>query len=350
MTNTLPRKTPLIVSALRGEKTDRIPLWLMRQAGRYLPEYRALRAQAGGFLAMAYNPAHASEITLQPIHRYGLDAAIIFSDILVIPHALGQDLRFEAGEGPRLGALDIDALQAGGIDRTLNAVYQALEQTREKLDAENFGETGLIGFCGAPWTVACYMIEGHGSPDFAKARNFAKDHTDQFAALMDILHAASLHYLLRQADSGAQALQIFDSWAGLAGEAEFDRWIIAPTQKLVRALKATRPDVPVIGFPRGVSLDRLRRYAQETGIDGLGCDYIHDPAALASLQGDVCVQGNLDPALLLEGGAAMDKAAMTILDALAGGPFIFNLGHGVIKETPPEHVARLVKLVQEYRA
>ncbi len=342
-------KTPLIISSLRREKTDRTPIWLMRQAGRYLPEYRELRAKAGGFLAMAYDPELASEITMQPVRRFGMDGAILFSDILVIPHALGQDLRFEAGEGPRLGELDLAKLDPLRIDQTLGSVYDTLTQTREKLNGEGFTETALIGFCGSPWTVACYMLEGRGATGFPTAKKYAQDNKAGFAALLDILVEASIHYLIRQAEAGAQVLQLFESWAGIVDEADFDAHVIAPTQIIVRTLKQKFPHIPVIGFPRGVSPALLSRYAAQTGIDGLGCDQSHSPSALKTLQGSVCIQGNLDNEVLLAGGTSMEDAARRLLDTLGAGAFVFNLGHGVIKETPPEHVAALVKLVQEYR-
>lgn len=343
------QKVPLIVNALRGEPNVRVPVWLMRQAGRYLPEYRELREKAGGFLAMAYDPELASEVTMQPIRRFGMDGAILFSDILVIPHALGQDLRFEAGEGPRLGELDLAALNEHDIDRVTAPVYETVRRTQIKLDKEGFADTALIGFCGSPWTVACYMIEGRGAERFPAARNYAKNNPAGLSVLFDILCRSSVHYLLRQIEAGAQVIQLFESWAGIVEEDDFDEHVIAPTKKIIAAIKEHYPDMPVIGFPRGASPALIARYVRETGIDGLGCDESHSPAALKALQSSVCLQGNLDNKLLLAGGRAMEDAARAILDTLASGPLIFNLGHGVIKETPPEHVAALVKLVQEYR-
>ncbi len=332
----------------------RPPIWLMRQAGRYLPEYRELRAKAGGFLAMAYDPELASEITLQPIRRFGMDGAILFSDILVIPHALGQDLRFETGEGPKLdpvrNAEDLARLTLSSIDDVLNPIYETLRLTRRKLDEEGFGDTALIGFCGAPWTVACYMVEGRGSKNFATPKQWAYADPEGFSRLIDLLVEASAHYLAKQIEAGAQIVQIFESWAGVLDEEGFDRWSIAPTKKLVQKIKTQYPHIPVIGFPRGATLALMDRYVQQTGIDGIGCDYTHAPADLKGLQKKVCVQGNLDPEILLTGGDALEAPVQTILDELAGGPFIFNLGHGVIKETDPDNVARLVKQVQEYRA
>lgn len=350
MNSITPSKTPLMIAALRREKTVRAPIWLMRQAGRYLPEYRDLREKAGGFLNMVYDPQLASEITLQPIRRFGMDGAILFSDILVIPHALGQELTFMTGEGPKLGALDLKKLNTDSIDETLSPVYETLRQTREKLDGEGFDNTALIGFAGGLFTVACYMIEGDGSKNFSKVKNYAADRPQEFSALIDVLFEATLHYLSRQIDAGAQIIQIFESWACLLEGAAFQRWIIEPTARLVAALKTRYPHVPVIGFPRAVSSQLLHEYQAQIPLDGLGCDQGQPSAVMKSLQNRVCVQGNLDPDLLLQGGQTMDDAALALLAALSPGPYIFNLGHGVIKETDPDQVARLVKLVQEYRS
>lgn len=346
---TQTRKT--ILRAWTGETTEHVPWWLMRQAGRYLPEYRDLRATAGGFLAMVYNPALASEITMQPIRRYGMKGAILFSDILVIPQALGQSLRFEAGEGPVLDpvrAQTLDTLDPEGIDRTLAPVYDTVSETAEKLRAENFDDTALIGFAGAPWTIACYMAEGHGSRDFHAAKTWAVRDPDSFAALIDIITAATIHYLSRQIEAGAEAVQLFDSWAGVADAAMFDRWIIAPTQKITAAIKARHPGVPVIGFPRGAG-EKIAAYAEQTGVDAVGIDYAMDPAWVRdALRPSVCAQGNMDPVYLLQGGEAMTRAAHHVLNCFKGRPFVFNLGHGVIKETDPASVARLAKIIGDF--
>lgn len=324
----------------------------MRQAGRYLPEYRELRAKAGGFLNLVYDPAMASEITMQPIRRFGMDCAILFSDILVIPQALGQTLTFTTGEGPRLSPAltpdTLDILDGTRIDDTLAPIYETVKQTRQKLDAEGFGDAALIGFAGSPWTVACYMVDGQGGGEFVKTKEFAKHNRAEFLALLDVIIAASIHYLSRQIQSGAQIIQLFDSWAGSLSAPDFHDLSIIPTRTIVRAIKQLHPDIPIIGFPRGVDISLLEQYALETGVDGVGCDESHDLADLKKLQSHACVQGNLDNELLLAGGENMDAAARKIMAALSDGPFIFNLGHGVIKETDPEQVDRLVKLVQEY--
>lgn len=349
-TMTTDRKT--ILRALKGEKTARVPWWLMRQAGRYLPEYRELRAQAGGFLNMVYNPALASEITLQPVRRYRMNGAILFSDILVIPQALGQALRFETGEGPVLDPVTPDtltSLDGTAIDRTLGPVYDTVAMTAEKLCGEGFDDTALIGFAGAPWTIACYMAEGKGSRDFHAAKIWAVQQPDSFAALIGMITDATIHYLSRQIDAGAEAVQIFDSWAGVADADMFDRWIIAPTVAIVAALKEKYPAVPVIGFPRGAG-EKARAYVQKTGVDAIGVDFATDPAwARDHLQGHACVQGNMDPAYLLAGGVEMERAARHVLTCLGDRAFVFNLGHGVIKETNPDSVARLGQIIREYR-
>lgn len=353
MNEMMIENSPLMVRALRREHVVRPPVWLMRQAGRYLPEYRELRAQAGGFLEMVYHPQRAAEITMQPVRRFGMDGAILFSDILVIPHALGQGVRFEAGAGPRLDPLkdpgDLHENGSEAVEIILAPIYETVRRVRDALSAEGFDQTALIGFCGGPWTVACYMIEGGGSSDFAAARTLATEDVDMMDRLFDRLIAVSIEYLCGQAQAGAQVLQIFESWAGLLAGDDFDRWVIAPTQKIIAGVRARYPNIPIIGFPRGVSKTLLARYVRETGVNGLGCDYTHDPADLRDLQEEVCLQGNLDPALLLEGGIAMEKAASHILESWTEGAFIFNLGHGVIKETDPDQVNKLVKLVQEYR-
>lgn len=342
-----------ILKTLKGEKTSPV-WWLMRQAGRYLPEYRELRAKAGGFLDMVYNPDLASEITLQPLRRFGMDAAILFSDILVVPQALGQGLRFAEGEGPLLDALktaqDVDRLDEGGIDKILEPVYETVRQTAQKLKAEKFSDTALIGFCGAPWTIACYMIEGKGSRDFHAAKLWAVRDPDSFSRLIDLVTRASIHYLSRQVEAGAEALQIFDSWAGIADEHMFSRWVIGPTRAIAAALKEKYPHVPLIGFPRGAG-EKAKDYFGQTHVDAIGLDYACSaPWARVQLQRHGCVQGNMDPAYLLQGGDTMQRAAEHILSVFSDGPFVFNLGHGVIKETDPEHVARLGRIIREFRA
>ena len=323
------------------------PIWLMRQAGRYLPEYRATRANAGGFLDLCYNPVLAAEVTLQPIRRYGFDASILFSDILVVPDALGQKVSFVEGEGPRLtplaGGADLAKLSLEGATKTFSIVAETVQRLRQDLPHE----TALIGFCGAPWTVATYMIGGQGSSDQAAARGMAYRDPVTFQALMDLLVAASVTYLDLQVKAGADLLQIFDSWAGSLPEDEFDRWVIAPTKQLVAEMKRRHPDVPIIGFPRGAGYHSAR-FARETGVDAVSCDTAMPLEQIrATLSGKTVVQGNLDPLLLVAGGERLERRTREIVRMLGVNPFIFNLGHGIVPHTPPEHVAKLVALVRD---
>ncbi|MBI1215743.1 MAG: uroporphyrinogen decarboxylase [Alphaproteobacteria bacterium] len=334
---------------LSGQAATPAPFWLMRQAGRYLPEYRALRERAGGFLDLCFNPEWAAEVTLQPLRRFDMDAAILFSDILVIPHALGQKLWFAPGEGPRLELLgDTQAFSGLGydaFDEKLSPVYETVRRVRAELPAHK----SLIGFAGAPWTVACYMIEGRGGGVFQAAQDFAKQNPDDFQNLMDILVAATARYLTAQVKAGADVLQIFDSWAGLLPPEEFERWVIAPTKALMDILRRDCPATPVIGFPRGVG-EACGKYAAATGVNGMGLGQEISITRAREICGDaICLQGNLAPELLLQGGVQMEEAVMDILDEAAGKPFIFNLGHGIIKETPPEHVARLAAIIRGHK-
>lgn len=330
-----------------GKPTVPAPIWLMRQAGRYLPEYRAVRAKAGSFLDLCYSPELAAEVTLQPIRRFGFDAAILFSDILVVPNALGQEVEFRDGEGPRLApvrsAADLARLDPKGTSAKFEKVFETVQRVRRGLP----GHTALIGFCGAPWTVASYMVAGCGTPDQADARLWAYRDPAGFGRLVDLLTDVSVSYLSGQVRTGADALQIFDSWAGNLPEDEFDRWVVRPTARMVAALREQYPQVPVIGFPRGAG-SKIRRYVAETGVHGLACDTalpLGEAARLLDGTG-VALQGNLDPLLLVAGGAVMEARARSILAAMTGRPFVFNLGHGVVPETPPEHVARLVEIVR----
>lgn len=349
-----PKNENLLLENLKGEQTDQVPFWFMRQAGRYLPEYRELRKQAGGFLDLVYDPEKASEVTLQPIRRFGMNGAILFSDILVIPQSLGQDLRFETGEGPKLQALkepqDIEKLTASDIDQTLSPIYETVSRVRQKLQVEGFHQTNLIGFAGAPWTVACYMIEGGGSKNFEKTKNWAANDPESFGKLIETISEATIHYLSKQVEAGAEALQLFDSWAGLLEGDDFDRWVMTSTAKIVKALKEKHPGTPVIGFPREAG-EKTASYAQKTAIDAIGLDYSLSPVwARDNLQATLPVQGNLDPSILLEGGEKMEKAAMNIIEIFSDKPFIFNLGHGVIKETPVEHVEQLSQIIRDFRS
>ena len=325
------------------------PIWLMRQAGRYLPEYRATRARAKGFLDFCLTPDLAVEATLQPIRRFGLDAAILFSDILVVPHALGQRVWFEDGVGPRLeplqGTAGLDALSASDLRQGLAPVYETVRRLRSELPAE----TTLIGFAGAPWTVATYMIEGGSSKDFATAKGWAYGAPEDFARLIDLLVEATTDHLLAQVEAGAEVLQLFDSWAGVWPEAALRRWCLAPAQEIRRRVRAAHPDIPMILFPRGAGL-LYQAYAAEAGAEGLSLDTTMPlPWARDTLQTRVTVQGNLDPVMLRTGGGVMQSAVQDILEGLGRRPFIFNLGHGVLPDTPPEHVAALVDQVRAWR-
>jgi uroporphyrinogen decarboxylase len=331
-----------ILRALAGERSDIPPIWLMRQAGRYLPEYRAIREKAGSFLDLCFNSRLAAEVTLQPIRRFGFDAAILFSDILVVPHALGQRVSFEAGEGPRLDAIDeLGAQQRLRRDidhEKLAAVYEAIRLVKEELPPQ----VALLGFCGAPWTVATYMIAGFGTPDQFPARIFAYRHPQAFAELIEVLVKASAEYLVRQFEAGVDAVQIFDSWAGILPAGEFRRWCIEPMVRIATNVRQRVPGAKIIGFPRGAGTE-LSNYLSGVPVDAVGLDWMVDLTfARECVQSQRPVQGNLDPLALLVGGKALDDAVDAILDALRQGPFIFNLGHGILPDTPIEHVEQLI--------
>lgn len=326
------------------------PFWLMRQAGRYLPEYREARRKAGDFLTLCYTPEFAVEVTLQPLRRYGMDAAILFSDILVIPDGLGQKVEFRAGEGPVLEPVrrprDLNGLALGRLGRHLSPVYEAVSMLSQTIPEQ----TALIGFAGAPWTVATYMVEGRGGTGFKIALDWAGRQGGGFEHLIDLLVEATEQHLLAQIDAGAEVVQLFDTWAGLLDERGFQRWVIEPTARITAVVKARHADVPVIGFPRGCGA-RYIDYVKETGVDGIGLDSDVSPDwARDELQPLCTVQGNLDNQVLVAGGEALDRQARRILAALSGGPFIFNLGHGVVPETPPENVARLAALIRQWPA
>ena len=341
----------LLLAALAGKKTKRVPFWFMRQAGRYLPEYRQLREKAGGFLDMVYSPALAAEVTIQPLRRFGMDAAILFSDILVVPHALGCKVEFLEGEGPKLGRITVANLpffNAPAFDARALPVYETVHRVRRMLKDEDLDHAALIGFAGSPWTVACYMAEGGGSRDFLETKRWAYSDPESFGQLIDTLVKATTYYLIRQAEAGAEALQLFDSWAGVLDEQLFRQWVIAPTREIVKNVRGEFPDIPIIGFPRGAG-HFYRDYVQGTGVTAVGLDYTVPPKwAATALQPLVPVQGNLDPACLLAGGDAHLLAAESILANLGGAPFIFNLGHGMNKDTPVENVAGLCKLLQSW--
>jgi uroporphyrinogen decarboxylase len=335
-----------ILDVLNGGSRKPPPVWLMRQAGRYLPEYRALREKAGSFLDLVFNPELAAEVTLQPIRRFGFDAAILFSDILVVPHALGQAVTFAAGEGPLLDPIkdriDFERLTSEIDHNALAPVYETIRRVKSDLPPG----VALLGFCGAPWTVATYMVAGRGTPDQAPARMFAYRDAAAFDVLMDVLVEASASYLVRQLQAGADAVQIFDTWAGVLSPEQFARWCIAPTRRIVTMVRLQVPGAKIIGFPRGAG-SQLPRYVTETGIDAAGLDWMIDKDfARERVQSAVPVQGNLDPLALLAGGIALDRAVDSVMSAFADGPFIFNLGHGILPETPIAHVEQMLKRVR----
>ncbi len=343
---TASKNTKPLLAVLSGERLARPPFWLMRQAGRYLPEYRELRGQAENFLDFCYRPELAVEATLQPIKRYGMDGAIVFSDILVVPDALGVGVSFETGHGPVVETVrDADALKTLSLDRLdvhLAPVYETLSGVANALD----DKTALIGFAGAPWTVATYMVEGGSSRDFSTVKRWAFADPDGFGGLIDILIEAVARHLVNQARAGAEVVQIFDSWAGVLPEPMFRRWCVEPVAAIVRQVKATYPDLPIIGFPRGAGA-AYQGYATATGVDAVGLDTaVPTQWAATTLQSDSVVQGNLDPLMLVVGGAAMEAEIERILTDLSGGGHVFNLGHGVVPETPPEHVGRLASLLR----
>ena len=336
----------LYLRALSGETLPKPPLWLMRQAGRYLPEYRELRAKAGGFLDLCYNPQWAAEVTLQPIRRFGFDAAILFSDILVIPHALGQKLWFAQGEGPRLEPV-ADETRFGEIREeidpdVLGPVYETVRRVKAALPAG----TALIGFCGAPWTVATYMVAGRGTPDQGPAKELFRRDPALFARLIDRLVVNSAAYLNAQIDAGVDAVQIFDSWAGSLGPDDFQRWCIEPTRRIVDLVRARHPQAKIIGFPRGAGAG-IPAYVRQTGIDAVGLETEIDRSFVReAIQKLVPVQGHLDPQLLRAGGPELDREIEAIRAAFGDSPFVFNLGHGILPDTPIAHVERLVELVR----
>jgi uroporphyrinogen decarboxylase len=333
-----------LLAVLEGERFDPPPIWLMRQAGRYLPEYRQLRAHKGSFLDLVYDSVAAAEVTLQPLQRFDFDAAILFSDILIVPFAIGQNLSFVAGEGPRLtptlGSAGLDSLTPA-LTR-LEPVYETVRKVKARLSPS----TALIGFAGAPWTVATYMIAGQGSRDQGETRRLAYSDPERFAAIVGRIEDVTFGYLSGQVEAGAEVLQLFDSWAGSLAPAQFERWVIAPTARLVERLKAEHPGVPVVGFPKGAG-GKLRAYAGETGVDCVGVDETVDPLwANRELPAGFPVQGNLDPLALIARGEQMRDAVRRIVDAFRDRPHIFNLGHGILPDTPVENVEQLVALVK----
>jgi uroporphyrinogen decarboxylase len=337
----------ILLRALSGEALWPPPVWLMRQAGRYLPEYRAIRATVPDFIELCTTPALAAEVTLQPIRRYRFDAAILFSDILILPWALGQGLTFQQGEGPVLPPIRDEAgfraLNSSRLGEKTAPVMEAVRQVRAGLTREGFDSTTLIGFAGAPFTVACYMIEGAGSRDFAETRTLAYQNPSLFNRIIDLLTETTVTYLSAQIDAGAETVMLFDSWSGILAPEQFRRYVIEPTKRIVAAL---RDKVPVIGFPRMAGLS-IEAYALETGVNAVGLDTSMDLAcAVPLLPHTVAAQGNLDPLALVAGGDALATETQAILAAMRGRPFIFNLGHGIVPQTPPEHVSALIEMVR----
>ncbi|MFC0241711.1 uroporphyrinogen decarboxylase [Rhodopseudomonas telluris] len=337
------------MEVLSGNRQASPPMWMMRQAGRYLPEYRATRAEAGSFLDLCYNAKLAAEVTLQPIRRFGFDAAIIFSDILVVPHALGRAVRFEVGEGPRLDPLnspDLVGTLNGAIDLgKLEPVFEALRIVRSELPKE----TTLIGFCGAPFTVATYMVAGQGTSDQGPARLMAYQHPGAFAKIIDVLVESSIQYLLKQLEAGADVLQLFDTWGGILPPREFERWVIEPTRRIVAGVRKQVPGAKIIGFPRGAGA-LLPAFIERTGVDAVSIDWTAEPKLVREqVQTKVAVQGNLDPLLLIAGGAALDEGVDDVLKNFSGGRHIFNLGHGITPDASIANVEQMVKRVRAFK-
>lgn len=335
-----------LLDTLKGANLTKRPMWLMRQAGRYLPEYRELRAVKGGFLELVYDTDAAAEITLQPLRRFGFDGAILFSDILIVPYAMGQTLEFLAGEGPKLSPKLVNhalsALEA--VPERLSPIYETVRKVVAQLPA---GAT-MLGFAGSPWTIATYMVAGEGSRDQHETRAFAYTDREAFAAIIDAIIGVTVDYLAGQIEAGAEAVQLFDSWAGSLAPAEFERWVIEPNAAITAALHERFPHVPVIGFPKGAG-EKLVRYAEGTGVDAVGIDETIDPAwAARELPAGLPVQGNFDPLLLLAGGAELERRARHVLDCFADRPHVFNLGHGIGQFTPIAHVEYLIEVVREW--
>lgn len=336
-----------VLDVLNGKIVTPPPIWLMRQAGRYLPEYRETRRKAGSFLDLCYSPEFATEVTLQPIRRYGFDAAILFSDILVIPDALKRNVTFTEGHGPQMDPIDEDGILRLSVEAVLDHLKPVME-TVSRLRSELPDETTLLGFCGAPWTVATYMIAGHGTPDQAPARLFAYRHPEAFKRLLDLLAEISADYLVAQIDAGADAVQIFDSWAGVLGETEFDAFAVKPVRRIIESVRARRPQAKIIAFAKGAGI-LLKRYRQDTGADAIGLDWSVPLSFAAELQKDGPVQGNLDPMRVVAGGTALRDGIDAILQVLGQGPLIFNLGHGITPQADPAHVTDLVRQVRNFR-
>lgn len=338
----------ILLETLKGNPGDRVPFWFMRQAGRYLPEYREVRATTNSFMEFCYSPDKAAEVTLQPIRRFGMDGAILFADILVVPDGLGQKVWFEAGHGPKLDSVanmdSFSKLSVSNFHDKVGAVYQTLGILKNALPHD----VTLLGFAGAPWTVATYMIEGAGSKDHAAARQLGYGNPQLFGKILDILVESTSQYLCKQIEAGADAVQLFDSWSAALSEKSFDDWVIAPTAEIVSRVKAQHPETPIIGFPR-LAGAQLEKFVSETKVDALSLDTGVPMEYARQIQEKVCVQGNIDPHLVVSGGETMKKEALHILDGLKGGAHVFNLGHGFVPQTPPENVGDLSELIKNYR-
>lgn len=337
----------ILLHAIKGEKTSRTPFWFMRQAGRYLPEYRELRVQAGSFLDLCYNPELATEVTLQPIKRFGMDGAILFSDILVLPHALGAHVRFEQGEGPIVEKIltqtRINQLTPNQIEAHCAPVFETIVRVKKALPTS----TTLLGFAGAPWTVACYMIEGKGSKDFASVRQFSYEKPELFSQILSILTDATITYLSKQIESGVDAVQLFDSWAGVLTPEQFERYVIAPNKKIISTLKQKYPKTALLCFPRGAGV-MLSAFAEHVPCDAISIDTMMPLSFAKTAAPKKTLQGNLDPLLLASDKDGALKAAKNILDTMKNEPFIFNLGHGMVPHTPIENVEALCHLIKNY--
>ncbi|TYC89975.1 uroporphyrinogen decarboxylase [Novosphingobium sp. BW1] len=337
----------LLLDTLRGSNTEERPIWLMRQAGRYLPEYRELRAEKGGFLSLVYDTDAAAEITMQPIRRFGFDGAILFSDILIVPFAMGQDLTFVAGEGPRLSPRLVDSALTSltAVPERLTPIYETVRKVRAQLEPSKT----MLGFAGSPWTVATYMVAGEGSRDQAETRALAYRDPEGFQAIVEGITEVTVDYLSGQIEAGAEAIQLFDSWSGTLSPSQFERWVIAPNARMVEELRARHPETPIIGFPKGAG-EKLPAYARESGVDAVGLDETIDPVwAARELPAGMPVQGNFDPLLVLAGGDDLESEANRVLDAFADRPHVFNLGHGIGQHTPIAHVERLFSTVRAWR-
>jgi len=339
----------ILLETLRGNPGEKVPFWFMRQAGRYLPEYKAVRATQPSFLDFCYNPEKATEVTLQPIRRFGMDGAILFADILVVPDGLGQKVWFEQGAGPKLDPVRttdaFDNLSMAGFHEKVGAIYETVSRVSKSLP----DDVTLLGFAGAPWTVATYMVGGQGSKDHAETRQLAYQQPELFARILDMLVDATAEYLIAQIDAGADVVQIFDSWSAALPEPMFDAWVIEPTKAIVEKIRVRHKETPVIGFPR-LSGAKLKDYVVRTGVDGVSLDTgVPLGWAADEIDTDVCLQGNMDPHLVVAGSKGMTSEALRILEALKGRSHIFNLGHGFVPETPPENVALLAEIIKNYR-